>query len=178
METNYIIYKVTNKLDGKSFIGRTKQTLDKVKQHHWRQYNYYIKHQASLSALYQAFKDNQWDSFTWTVEDHTDDPDKAKQLWKQCVDEHDGYNGYNPLNGFRQGYTKSDAVREKQRKSMLGKNAHEHSYSAKLTEEDVSYIRHVYATHVDITQQSLAKQFGVTPGNISSIVNNRSWQYL
>ncbi len=47
--------------------------------------------------------------------------------------------------------------------------------NAKLTEEQVISIR---SNCGSITQKELAKQYGVSSGLISSIVNNKSWKHL
>lgn len=178
METTYIIYKVTNKVDSKVFIGRTKLSLDKVKQHHWRMYNHKIKHDENLSVLYQAFKHYQWDSFEWEVLTTTEDYEQAKKHWKHYVDEYDAYNGYNNRPYFKDGHKQSDEFKQHMSRVMVGKNAMENAHSAKLTEEDVVYIRHIYNAHADITQQALAKEYGITQSAVHHIVTNKTWQYI
>lgn len=178
METNYIIYKVENNHNQKVFIGRSKMTLDEVKIQHWRNYNHHIKKGMSLSKLYQAFKSEQWDSFTWSVVASTDNKDDAKLKLKQWRTYYNSVDdGLNQMNGFKKGHTHSDAHRQQLKQLMTERFAHEASRTAKLTEEDVVYIRHMYSKF-DVTQLNLANQFGVTVGNISHIINKRSWQYI
>jgi len=50
----------------------------------------------------------------------------------------------------------------------------ENHYKAKLSEEDVTYIRANLTGWGSVAK--LARKFGVTPGNISSIKHNRIWK--
>lgn len=176
--TEYIIYRITNSKNDKTFIGRSKQTLHEIKLHHWRNYNHHIKTGMSLSKLYQAFKADQWDSFTWEVLDTAEDVIAAKGLWKQWSTYYDSFEyGLNQNNGFQKGFQQSEEHIEKLKSRMTGRFAHEASRTAKLTEEDVICIRYKYQNH-NYTQQLLAEEYGVTAGNISHIVTGRSWQYM
>lgn len=53
----------------------------------------------------------------------------------------------------------------------------ERSGAAKLTERDIRRIKERYAKG-DITQQELARQYGVHQSNISVIVSGKAWKHL
>jgi hypothetical protein len=45
---------------------------------------------------------------------------------------------------------------------------------AKLTQDDVDFIRFAFAT-MPMVQKEVARAFGVTPSNISALMRNKSW---
>jgi hypothetical protein len=51
----------------------------------------------------------------------------------------------------------------------------EHHHSAKLTEEQVREIRQRYVFRV-VGSDQLARQYGITPGNVRQIVTRRIWK--
>jgi hypothetical protein len=50
-------------------------------------------------------------------------------------------------------------------------------WNAKLTEDEVRTIRHIHSTR-KILQRELADRYGVTPVQISNIINRRHWRHL
>jgi hypothetical protein len=71
--------------------------------------------------------------------------------------------------------TQADNMKDAGLKRRLPHGSSQHN--AKLTEAAVCEIRSRYASG-DSTQQELADEFGVTNGNISVIINRKSWRHV
>lgn len=72
-----IIYKVTNKINGNCYIGKTVQNLEKRKNDHFKQ----SKKQFSI-YFYKAIRKYGWDNFEWEVLTETDSESKLNALEK------------------------------------------------------------------------------------------------
>lgn len=86
----------------------------------------------------------------------------------------DGNMANNNLNNLRWDTHSSnvkDAVKHGTHCGLKNKN------NAKLTEDDVRYIRSIYLDGV-YNQSEIAKRFGVKPKAICDIVNKNTWKYL
>lgn len=61
----------------------------------------------------------------------------------------------------------------------LGRNARgEGQFTAKLTEEQVREIRHIWATDKFVTREYLANRFDVSIKSISRVVNRYTWRHI
>jgi len=90
-----IIYKVTNKIDGKSYIGQTTKTLEQRKREH--------KGNAKRGVgfyFYNAIRKYSWKNFKWKVIEKCDSKEELNEMEKYyiakygtyCLDEIGGYN--------------------------------------------------------------------------------------
>lgn len=59
-------------------------------------------------------------------------------------------------------------------RSLLGERHHK----AKLSEEDVKFIREVVASGPKGTAAKMARLYGLTKASVSAIVNNKSWKHI
>lgn len=90
----YYIYKATNTLNGKVYIGKT-NNFEERKKHHERCYE---KDDCSFHRAIQKYgKEN----FEWKIIDSTDSYNMSSVLEKRYIEEYDSYhgNGYNMTKG-------------------------------------------------------------------------------
>ena len=93
-----IIYKATNAVNGKVYIGKTVKKLeDRMYMHKWTAENsndnYYF---------YNAINNYGWDAFTWEVIDTAESEDELNQkevYWISKYNSNNRYNGYNMTDG-------------------------------------------------------------------------------
>ena len=92
---------------------------------------------------------------------------------KPTVNHIDGDHGNNTIENLEWA-THSEQIRHMQKVLRLG--CCEKHFNAKLTNDDVRKMRKMYEEGINVTQ--LSKIFGVTHGNISSIVHYKKWKYV
>ena len=113
-----IIYKSTNLLNNKYYIGKTKNSLEnRIKQHK----KSYLKKDW---VFYRAIKKYGFDNFKWEILIETDDSNKLNELEKKYISEN--INGYNVAKGGNGGDTISNnpnlaTIKEKVSKFHKGK---------------------------------------------------------
>ena len=183
-----IIYKATNKTNGKCYVGQTIKSLNKRKYYH----NWDSKRHNHKFAC--AIKKYGIDGFNWEV--------ICEDILEKHLDEYevfyiDFYSsfrmGYNCSEGGKahRGYKHTDKTRRKISKALKGKKrTEEHCKNlsknhsdvsgekhpqAKLTWEKVAEIREKYKTR-KYTHKQLGKEYGVDPANIFYIINNKTWK--
>ena len=71
--------------------------------------------------------------------------------------------------------TRSGNMKHAVEHGLLVPKAHEEHWCSKLTEEQVNEIRNKYIPNV-VTQEMLAKEYGVSRSAIKFIVNNKTWK--
>lgn len=87
-----IIYKATSKTSGKSYIGKTINSLSQRKNEHLRK----VKFSNHTNHFHNAIKKYGKDDFMWEIIDTCDDEDKLNSLEVKYIFEYDTYNsGYN-----------------------------------------------------------------------------------
>lgn len=96
-----VIYKVTNKENGKVYIGKTSREL---KQRLWAHYK--SVRSGSETNFHNALRKYPKDSFQWEVIATTDNNDELNQLEVQFIKEYDSFkSGYNMTEGGDGGFT-------------------------------------------------------------------------
>ena len=113
-----IIYKVTNTLNGKVYIGKTKQSLSKRKSAHYKRVN-----ENSLTNFHNALRKYPKDIFTWEIESECKNLSRLNECEINCIKKYDTFvSGYNMTNSGDGGYTykRGDVMYEKI-KHKLGK---------------------------------------------------------
>lgn len=113
-----IIYKVTNKLNNKIYIGKTKQSLSKRKVAHYKSAN-----NNSPSNFHNALRFYSKDDFIWEIKLVCKTESDLSRYESYFIEKYDTYkNGYNMTLGGDGGitYKKGDKLYEKI-KSKLGK---------------------------------------------------------
>lgn len=86
----YLIYKYTNKINNKVYIGQTSTTLDERAGCNGSNYR-------GSPRFFAAIKKHSWDSFIPEIIDSVDSQDKANELEKYYIDK---YNSTNDLFGY------------------------------------------------------------------------------
>lgn len=113
-----IIYKVTNKLNGKSYIGQTIEELYKRKQRHENSKgNYYF-----ISAIRKYGKNN----FEWGILEHCDSKEELDEMEFHYIKQYNsfGKEGYNLTYGGEgsQGRKLSEKTKRRIAKKALGRS--------------------------------------------------------
>lgn len=113
-----IIYKVTNTLNGKIYIGKTKQSLSKRKARHYESANH-----KSDTNFHSALRKYPKEAFLWEIEMECKDENELNESEMYFINKYDTYKaGYNMTLGGTGGitYKKGDLLYEKI-KDKLGK---------------------------------------------------------
>lgn len=110
-----IIYKATNKINGKSYIGQTIKKLSERKRgHKWHSKNNTKFH------FYNALRKHGWENFSWKIIEQIP-VEKLNDREVYFIEKYDTYdNGYNTTTGGNQQYTFPEKVKNKIRLSKMG----------------------------------------------------------
>lgn len=117
-----LVYKVTNQINNKLYIGICSTTVQKRKNEHI--HNAFTKH--INYVFYKALRKYGKDNFLWEEIDKCDTADKLRELEKYYIQKHNTYylngNGYNMTLGGDGifGYKFTKKQREKMRLSHVG----------------------------------------------------------
>ena len=143
------IYKITNKINGKVYIGQSVDIERRWKEHRQRPFNSNSKQYES--PLYRAIRKHGLDNFTFQVVEEGL-PSELNDKETYWINYYDSYsNGYN---------------------LTLGGDTSEHN--AKLTHEQINKIKN-YLIHTTKTQQEIADEFGVCQKMIFLIDKGQAW---
>ena len=113
-----LIYKITNKVDGKIYVGQTKKTLEQRKKNHRCRY---ISDNSSYH-LYNAMRKYGWENFEFEVLDDTattaEELDTLEMHYITVYNTLDQSVGYNMYNGGVTNPMDSPIVKEKHQRKM------------------------------------------------------------
>ena len=127
----YSIYKATNKINGKCYIGFDSNWPMRQIQH-----KYHSQSTKIQSSFYNSIRKYSWDNFEWCIlyqskeKDHT-----LKVMETHFIIENDSYNnGYNMTFGGEgaSGHKHSEESKLKMSEAQKGKKGHIHSPETKL----------------------------------------------
>lgn len=156
MET-YFIYKITNTVNGKSYVGVTNSPKR-------REYEHFNGHGSSLVHL--AIEKYGKECLTFELL-HEGSKEDMYLKEKDLVSEHLAPKGYNICVGGLGG-------------SPKGSNSGEKNNQAKLSEEDILYIRARASMFEDYQLRReilrLSDELGVIPKTIRNVVTGRTWK--
>lgn len=122
-----IIYKATNKINNKSYIGQTTQKFESYLRNHITNaiHNIDIR-KGQPKKFYRAIRKYGSDNFEWSIiyqADSISDLNKKEMYYIEKYDSfHNGYNNSIGGEGFHIGFKRSKESIDKQRKKMLGSN--------------------------------------------------------
>src|SRR5574343_2808 len=109
-----IIYKVTNKINNKSYIGETTATLKRRKSQH----KYSAKNNKYKCVFHDAIRKYGWDNFKWTEIYQCNSSKELDEKEMYFIKEYNTFapNGYNLTIGGngKSGYKWTDETRQKQ----------------------------------------------------------------
>ncbi len=142
------IYKITNKLNNKCYIGQSNNPMERWKQHKWRSANEVEK---GKSAIYNALREVDIDNFSFEIlgwfEDYNEKEKYYIQLYNSLVP-----NGYNIMIGGNEPPHK------------YGEEHHNSKYSQELVDQIIDdLISHKY------TQKEIEDKYNVNQVLITSI---------
>jgi predicted DNA-binding protein YlxM (UPF0122 family) len=148
-----IVYLVTNKINGKKYVGITKKTLEQRKSQH-----IYVAKTEKGAKFQHALRKYGEDGFSWEVIDKASTYEELLEKEIYYIEKYDSFrNGYNStlggegFNGFER------------------PTGEEHPSSV-LTEKDVEFI---YTS--TLSDAETAKLFNISRSAIYAIRNKRAW---
>lgn len=112
------IYKATNKINGKCYIGRTVKKFEKRKSEHLQE----SKMDRKNSHFYNAINKYGWDNFDWEIIEECNDENLLREKEIYHIDKNKSNNrtyGYNKLDGGpgRSGYKQSENCKKRMREN-------------------------------------------------------------
>jgi group I intron endonuclease len=189
------IYKRTNKVNGKVYVGQTWQTVEERAGTNGRHYK-------NSTHFWHAIQQVGWDKIE-TEEICScltqEDADFCEDYFQALYDSYNPEKGYNiRKDGSRGqhseltkqrmsiaavGKIKSEEHRKNMSESRKGKKASKETKAkmsenhkfAKFTWDQIRYIRDLYFNH-NKTKSDLARMFGVDRSTMSRIIDNKTWK--
>jgi len=182
---NGVIYKVTNKINGKIYIGLTIRSLDvRMNQH-----LYDSKSLTSDNYFYRAIKKYGSDNFVWETIDKSECIEELSNKEEYWISYYNSFGdgGYNLTSGGNSGYRVSEESKIKQgkaRENWWKENRHTKKqpkgsdiHSATLTEKDVLKIKDLILEN-ELTRIEIAEFFNVSSTAINGIATGKTWKHL
>lgn len=167
----WLVYRYTNQLTGKIYVGYTSKTLDD----RWR--DHVAKSRRGCQRLYAAMRRDGLSCWHREILEKgiptLEEVNAAEQRWICELQANDPNVGYNMTPGGDGGTTHPHNEHHRLRMSSRMKGAA--NPRAKLSQADVDQIRVTYAKG-DVLQRELAEQYGVTQVTISGIITRRIWR--
>ena len=156
------IYKITNKLNNRSYIGCSKNVEKRWVEHKYKAYAKTPSNKEYEKALYRAIRKYGVNSFDFEVLEEC----KKDEMYEKEI----GY--ISKYNTFKNGYNETpggEGVKD---------NSGERHSKTSLTNEEVFYIRECYNNHLE--QKEVYKQFKDRIGlsGFKKIWNGYSWQKI
>lgn len=151
---NYIIYKVTNKLNNKIYIGKTCNTLETRKSEHYREARYCDKWSIKDNKFHKALLKYKYDDFVWEIEDDT--ATSEDELYQKEIDYIEKYDS------FKNGY--NSTLGGENTPKVYG----EYNVQARLSDQDADEIKMLLKETV-ITQKEIAKMYNVNVTTVERI---------
>lgn len=154
------IYKITNKINNKIYIGASKNIEKRWKEHQWKYLQNNKSNHEYDKALYRAFRKYGITNFLFEVLEET----KIEDLFEK----EKYYIAY--FNSYEKGYNETYGG-----EGVEGGNYGENHPSTKLTEQEVYYIRDCYEKHKE--QLDVYKEFQNKIGlsGFKKIWNGETW---
>jgi group I intron endonuclease len=167
-----IVYKATNKVNGKIYIGITSQTLQSRKWKHFLDARLKVYN----SKFHRAIRKYGEDGFLWEVIDHANTMEELNERESYWISFFNSYeNGYNLTLGGSgvRGYKRTEDSRRKDRINKIG----EKSSSASINEEIAIKIVHLL-TSTDKSYADISKETGAKVSVVKQINHGYSWNHL
>lgn len=149
-----LIYKITNKINNQSYIGKTIRPLSIRYKEHQKDCVKYLKNKKNTIPLYNAVNVYGWDNFTIEIIEENIPEEKINEKEQYYINYFDSYyNGYNATFGGDGGRT-----------------------SSKLNDNTVKLIIKILSDENNLDSLgAIGKQFNVSVGVISTINQGKSW---
>lgn len=155
-----IIYKATNKLNQKVYIGLTSLTLAaRMTAHYWQ-----ARSSSKNYHFYNAIRKYGWEVFKWEVIDRAENYENLIQLEIEYIKKYDSFNnGYNSTLGG-EGTKGIDHKGSKNSRAII-------------SEEDALLIVDLLIEN-EKTITEIAAMFNVDPGIVKNINRGKTWTHL
>lgn len=149
-----LIYKITNKINGQSYIGKTIRTLQVRYNEHQRDCIEYLNSKKTTMPLYNAVGVYGWDNFTIEAIETNISENEINQKEQYYIKLYDTYyNGYNATEGGDGGRT-----------------------SSKLNNTIVKQIIDLLSNeNIILSISQIAKIFNISPSVVSRINSGETW---
>jgi len=181
-----IIYKATNIINGKVYIGQTVKALEKRISGH---YSNARKNTTPGSYFFKAIRKHGEGAFKWDVIDEADNPDELNQKEIYWISHYNsnGKGGYNLTDGGEgvRGYKVTEEGVERRRKVLkeMWKNGHgknfpkgEDAVAAKFTDLQIRRIGELLMRGEK--PSVISKEYNIHTSSISSIRIGKVWNHL
>lgn len=168
-----LIYKATNKMNGKIYIGQTVQELWARKAGH--KFHSNVKD----NIFSRAIRKYGFENFDWEIIDQAESKEELNEkeiYWIAHFNSH-GISGYNETDGGEgsSGYTMKLETKSKISQTRI-QRINEYSYS-KLNTENVTEIKILLMSEL-YTQKEIADMFFVTKNTINNIKCQARWAHV
>lgn len=178
-----IIYKVTNLVNGKVYIGKTSRKFEQRKSQHIRK----AFNSNSNLAFHRALRKYGEDNFTWEVIDSAETEEEILEkeiIWiayYNTYTHNKNSNGYNMTLGGdgASGFKQNEESVQKRLDTMKRNDSIQRgtkNHNSKLTEDDVLQIKKLIKTGITISK--IAIKFNVEPETVSGIKRGKSWVHI
>src|SRR5208283_2630822 len=112
-----IIYKITNILNDKAYVGQSQQSLNE----RWSNHKYDTKQNKYNCHFHNAIRKYGNDCWKLEIIEEVDDIFNLNEAEMKWIEYYDTFNnGYNCTNGGDGGYIRSEETKEKIRQTSLG----------------------------------------------------------
>lgn len=180
MENYFYVYKITNLLNGKIYIGKSRRKL-KCGATRWQIHLRIAKggkekYGRSYSVLHAAITKYGKENFFYQEIDNTNDEQKALHLEKYWISQlkDSGYTLYNVTDG---GEGTSGRKHTEETKYKIGFSQQgSKSYNAKLDENKVIKIKQLLKENKN--RKDIANIFNVSKSTIDMIAKNKRWPHI
>uniref|UniRef100_A0AB39C730 GIY-YIG nuclease family protein n=1 Tax=Bacillus phage KoopaTroopa TaxID=3234046 RepID=A0AB39C730_9CAUD len=170
-----IIYKVTNVVNGKIYIGQTVQEL-------WARKSGHKSHaltELKDNIFSRAIRKYGWDNFKWEIIDNANNKEELNKKeihWIGHYKSH-GVNGYNETDGGEgtHGYIVKEETKNKISKTRLDR-MDEYNYST-LNTDTVKEIKILLMSEL-YTHEEIANMFSVKKNAIGNIKTKTRWSHI
>src|SRR5271157_2988825 len=150
-----IIYKITNTINGKAYVGQSQQTLEQ----RWTLHKSDAKKSYKNTHFYNAIKKYGTECWKQEILEEINDINLLNEAEMKWIEYYDTFNnGYNSTSGGENGYIFSEETKEKLRQAHLGEN--NHFFGKNHTEETKEKMRKPKSeeTKEKISQANLGKK--------------------
>src|SRR5208337_1564004 len=114
-----IVYKITNSINNKAYVGQSQQTLEE----RWTKHKYDAKRNV-YNHFYKAIRKYGTDCWKLEVLEEIEDISNLNEAEMKWIEHYDTFNrdkGYNSTNGGENGKIVSEETKEKMSQARLGK---------------------------------------------------------
>lgn len=168
---NGIIYKATNMIDGKVYIGLTTKTLELRKSQHLLATKY---EESKSKYFYSAINKHKQENFSWEIIDKSDNIDelnKKEVYWIKYYNSY-GEGGYNLTRG---GGARMGSLFSEESRLNIPKGSEHHK--AKIDEATAIKIKDLILENT-LTNVEIGELFGVSKNLVSSIKCGYTWKHI